>query len=51
VGAGQVDRAAAARVRPALDRAYAQVRDPNTYRPAAFREALAQVAQATRSLR
>lgn len=51
VSSGQVDRGAAARVRPALDRAYAQVRDPNAYRPAAFRESLAQVAAATRSLR
>jgi hypothetical protein len=51
VDSGQVDRAAAARVRPALDRAYAQVRDPNSYRPEAFRRSLAQVAEAARSLR
>lgn len=51
VSSGQVDRGVAARVRPSLDRAYAQVRDPNSYRPDAFREALAQVAQAARSLR
>ena len=35
----------------ALDRAYAQVRDPNAYRPDAFRDAMAGVAQAARSLR
>ena len=51
VNSGQVDRGAAARIRPGLDRAYAQVRDPNSYRPDAFRESLAQVAQAARSLR
>jgi hypothetical protein len=51
VSSGQVDRGAAARVRPALDRAYAQVRDPNGFRPDVFRESLAQVAQAARSLR
>lgn len=51
VSSGQVDRGVAARVRPALDRAYAQVRDPNSYRPDAFRASLAQVAQAARSLR
>lgn len=51
VSAGQVDRGVAARVRPSLDRAYAQVRDPNSYRPDAFRASLAQVAQAARSLR
>lgn len=51
VASGQVDRGAAARVRPQLDRAYAQVRDPNSYSPDAFRNTLAQVAQAARSLR
>ncbi len=51
VSSGQVDRGAVARIRPGLDRAYAQVRDPNSYRPDAFRESLAQVAQAARSLR
>lgn len=49
--AGQVDRGAVTRIRPNLDRAYAQVRDPNSYRPDAFRASLAQVAQAARSLR
>ena len=51
VSSGQVDRGVAARVRPSLDRAYAQVRDPNSYRPDAFRESLTQVAQAARSLK
>lgn len=49
--AGQVDRGAVTRIRPNLDRAYAQVRDPNSYRPDAFRASLVQVAQAARSLR
>lgn len=51
VKSGQVDAAAVARIRPNLDRAYAQVRDPNSYRPDAFRASLVQVAQAARSLR
>ncbi|WP_293374171.1 multiheme c-type cytochrome [Phenylobacterium sp. SCN 70-31] len=51
VASGQADRAAVARIRPSLDRAYAQVRDPNSYRPEAFRAALTQVAQGARSLR
>jgi len=51
VSAGQVDRATAERIRPNLDRAYAQVRDPNSYRPDAFRDSLTQVAQAARALR
>ena len=49
--AGQVDRGAVSRIRPNLDRAYAQVRDPNSYRPDAFRASLTQVAQAARALR
>jgi hypothetical protein len=48
---GQADRGAVARVRPALTNAYAQVRDPNAYRPDAFRASMAQVAQAARSLK
>lgn len=51
VASGQVDRGAVSRVRPHLDRAYAQVRDPNSYRPDVFRDSLAEVAQAARSLR
>jgi hypothetical protein len=51
VASGGADRADVARIRPSLDRAYAQVRDPDSYRPEAFRASLAQVAQAARSLR
>ncbi|MDZ4372772.1 MAG: multiheme c-type cytochrome [Phenylobacterium sp.] len=51
VASGQADRGAVARLRPNLDRAYAQVRDPNSYRPETFRAALTQVAQGARSLR
>ena len=51
VASGQVDRGAAARMRPSLDRAYREVRDPSTYRPPAFREAMGNVAQAVRALR
>ncbi len=35
----------------ALDRAYREVRDPNTFRPDAYRQALAEAAQAARALR
>ena len=51
VSSGQADRAAVARIRPNLTAAYAQVRDPNSYRPDAFRASMAQVAQAARSLK
>jgi hypothetical protein len=51
VASGQVDRGAAQRVRPALDRAYREVRDPTSYRSPAFRQAMADVAQAVRTLR
>lgn len=51
VASGQADRGAVARIRPSLDRAYAQVRDPNAYRPEAFRASLAQIAAGARSLR
>jgi hypothetical protein len=51
VSSGQADRGAVARIRPSLTAAYAQVRDPNAYRPGAFRASLTQVAQAARSLR
>ena len=34
VAQGAIDRAAAARIRPDLDRAYQAVRDPNVFRPA-----------------
>jgi hypothetical protein len=51
VAAGQVDRGGAQRVRSNLDRAYREVRDPNSYRPEAFRQSLAAVAQGVRALR
>ncbi len=51
VSSGQADRGAVARIRPSLTAAYAQVRDPNAYRPDAFRASLTQVAQAARSLK
>lgn len=51
VASGQADRAAVARIRPNLAAAYAQVRDPNAYRPEAFRASMAQIAQAARSLK
>jgi hypothetical protein len=51
VSDGQIDRAALARVRPDLDRAYRAVRDPNAFRPAELRSALQQVAQGVGALR
>jgi hypothetical protein len=48
---GAIDRAAAARVRPDLDRAYQAVRDPNGFRPAEARAALQQVADKVRGLK
>ncbi len=48
---GQIDRAAAARIRPELDRAYAAVRDPNAFRPDEFRQVMARIAQAARAMR
>jgi hypothetical protein len=51
VSSGQADRGAVARIRPDLDRAYREVRDPNSFRPDAFRQSLQQVAQGVRSLR
>ena len=51
VSSGQADRGAVDRIRPNLTAAYAQVRDPNAYRPDAFRASMAQVAQAARSLK
>ena len=51
VSSGQADRGAVDRIRPRLADAYAQGRDPNAYRPDAFRAALTQVAQAARSLK
>jgi len=51
VAQGSVERAAAARVRPDLDRAYQAVRDPNAFKPAEARAALQQVAERVRALR
>ncbi|WP_293898522.1 multiheme c-type cytochrome [Phenylobacterium sp.] len=51
VSSGQADRGAVDRIRPSLAAAYAQVREPNAYKPEAFRAALTEVAQAARSLK
>ncbi|HZZ30652.1 MAG TPA: multiheme c-type cytochrome [Phenylobacterium sp.] len=51
VADGAIDRAAAARVRPDLDRAYQAVRDPNAFRAADARAALQQVAAKVRGLK
>ncbi|HEY0435700.1 MAG TPA: hypothetical protein VGC92_03620, partial [Phenylobacterium sp.] len=48
VAEGALDRAAAARVRPDLDRAYAAVHDPNSFRPEAARAALQAAADKVR---
>jgi len=48
VAEGGLDRAAAARARPDLDRAYAAVRDPNAFKPAAVRAALQAAADKVR---
>ena len=47
----QVDRAAVARVRPDLDRAYRAVHDPNAFRPVELRAALERVAQSAKALK
>ena len=44
--AGSVSKGEAAAIRPSIDRAYAAVREPNAYQPAAFRVAIAQATQA-----
>jgi len=51
VASGQADRGAVARIRPSLDRAYREVRDPNNFSPDAFRQSMQQVAQGVRALR
>lgn len=51
VAEGAIDRAAAARLRPDLDRAYQAVRDPNTFRAADARAALQQAADKARGLK
>ena len=50
VAQGGLDRAAAARLRPDLDRAYRAVRDPNAFQAAEARAALEQAAQKVRAL-
>jgi Cytochrome c554 and c-prime len=50
VANGQADRGRAEAVRPDIDRAYAAVRDPNSYNPAEFRRSLYRIAEAIRSL-
>jgi hypothetical protein len=51
VAEGALDRAAAARVRPELDRAYQAVRDPNAFRPAEARAAFQKAAERVRALK
>lgn len=51
VASGQADRGAVARIRPSLDRAYREVRDPNSFSPDAFRQSMQQVALGARGLR
>jgi hypothetical protein len=51
VNGGAVDRAAAAALRPDLDRAYAAAKDANRWQPAELRAALAAVATKVRLLR
>ena len=51
VNMGEVSPSAAESIRGDINEAYRAVRDPNAYRPEAFRASLTQVAQAARSLR
>jgi hypothetical protein len=51
VAENQVPAARVAAIRPDLERAYAAVRDPNTYDPTAFRATFQRVASAARGLR
>ena len=48
---GQVDRRDVRALRPDLDRAYAQVRDPNGFKPAEFRQSFARLSAAVARLR
>ena len=48
---GRITVGAAAGIRASINRAYAAVKEPNTYRPAEFRAALRQAARAIESLR
>jgi hypothetical protein len=51
VAAGQIDAARAAALRPDIDRAYRDVDDPSTYRPADFRDSIARIAADVGALR
>lgn len=51
VNAGQVPAGAAAGLRVQINQAYAAVKEPNTYRPIAFRQALGGAIRSIRSLR
>jgi len=51
VSSGQADRGKVDRIRPLLADAYAQVRDPNAYRPEAFRASMSKIAQAAGALK
>ncbi len=51
VTAGYVQRSAEKALRPDIDALYRDVKDPNTYRSAEFRDTLARVASAIRRLR
>lgn len=48
---GQLSGGALAAIRPDVDRAYAAVNDPNGFRPAEFRTAMARLAQDVRAIR
>jgi hypothetical protein len=50
VASGEVDAGRARALRPEIDRAYRVVNDPNGYRPAEFRAAIAKIALAARTL-
>ena len=51
VAQGAVGRADADAIRPAINRAYAAVRDANAYDPAGFRSALGSAASAIQRLK
>jgi hypothetical protein len=51
VAEGAIDRAAAARMRPDLDRASQAVRDPTAFHAAEARAALQQAAEKVRALK
>ena len=51
VSSGRVTVGAAAGIRADIDRAYAAVKDPNSYRPADFQAALGSAVRAIQALR